>query len=89
MANILVGNPLIIDTPGAGVLLTRQLDIQVIRWVGAAAGALATIQDQNGIEKWAGVAAAANYAKSNFIDFTIAGLIVPTLGSGKLYLYTR
>jgi hypothetical protein len=89
MANQLTGNPIIIDTPGAGVLLTQALDIMMIKWVSASgvAGHLAVVQDKNGVVKWKSVCNGANYSESDFIDCDSSGLIVPTLGSGELYIY--
>lgn len=91
MPNLLNQNPIVIDSPGAGVLLTRSLDIQLIKWVSpsAIAGHIATIQDQNGNLKWTSCANGANYSESDFVDFDCAGLIVPVLGSGQLLIYVH
>ena len=91
MANNLGANPFIIDTPGAGVLYSRVIDVVLIRWIspGAAAGHQVLIQDQNGVNKWETVAPGANYAEADHIDLLDPwnGLIVPTLSSGRLYIY--
>ena len=91
MANNLANNPYVIDTPGAGVLYARLLDVYLIRWVspGAVAGHQCIITDQNNNPKWETVAPGPNYAEADHLDALEAwnGLIVPTLSSGKLYIY--
>lgn len=91
MANLTSQNPIIIDTAGAGVILTRAIAVNCIRWVGATtAGHTAIIQDASGIEKWAASATATNLTQESLVEAKVpwVGLIVPTLASGKLYIYT-
>ena len=89
----MTGSPLIIDAAGPGVLLTGKIDPYLIRWVSpsAAAGHLCVVQDGSGMEKWASVANGANYVEADHLgpESVWMGLIVPTLSSGKLYIYTR
>lgn len=94
MANNIQNNPLIIDTAGAGTLISTPFRIKKVRWVGGTtAGHEATITDQNGTVFWTSVAVGVNYVEET--DFStmdrartvLNGLKVPTLGSGKLYIY--
>jgi hypothetical protein len=89
MANDLNNDPLIIDTPGAGVLITQPIRVKGIRWVGATtAGHQAVIQDQDGKLKWKSIAAGANNIESDFAEREKLwnGLKVPTLQSGELHI---
>jgi hypothetical protein len=94
MANDITKWPLVIDTASGTAVLTSSLRIKKIRWVNATtAGHQASIQDQNGNIFWESIASGANYVEES--DFSteeshrpvLYGLKVPTLGSGKLYLY--
>jgi hypothetical protein len=94
MANNVSRNPLVIDTAGGSPITTQQLRIRKLRWVGgSAAGHQAIVQDQFGNVFWESIAAGANYVEET--DFStdltqrtvVSGLTVPTLGSGKLYIY--
>lgn len=91
MANDLTANPWVVDTPAAGAILTNWADLRSIQWEGATtAGHEAVVQDQSGRVIWRRLAQGAN---QNFdTEFEgrfgrpVNGLIVPTLGSGTLYL---
>ncbi|MGL5936025.1 MAG: hypothetical protein ACRCZI_10460 [Cetobacterium sp.] len=94
MANEFSRYPIVIDTPGAGDILTTPIRIKKIRWVNATtAGHQAVVQDQNGNIFWETIASGPNYVEES--DFStdmsnrvvINGLEVPTLSSGKLYIY--
>lgn len=94
MANSTTLNPLVIDTAGGSAILTTTIRVRKIRWTGGStAGHAAVVQDQNGNAFWESLASGANYVEES--DFStidsnairINGLKVPTLGSGKLYIY--
>lgn len=96
MANTKYNKIVFIDTAGASAIRTDQLTINKIRWVDAgAAGDACVIQDQNNNTFWESVASGADYVESD--DFSMGGqnssgrrldgLKVPTLSSGKLYIY--
>lgn len=95
MSNVLTGNPLVIDTAGASTLSTKRIEVVKIRWVSelASSGDNAVIKDGDGVTRWESVADGANYVESESwhpdYPFVVTGLIVPTLGSGTLYLYLR
>jgi hypothetical protein len=91
VSNQLTGSPFVIDTPGPGVLIPGDLDVYRIRWISpsANAGHAAIIQDRFGREIWASVAAGVNHVEVHPLALRQRGLIVPTLSSGKLYIYTR
>jgi len=89
MANILK-NPMVIDTPSGSVIYAQEIIVQAFRWVSpaAVAGHQCVVQDKNGIPVWESVASGANYEDVDHLEFSFFGLIVPTLASGKLYIYT-
>jgi hypothetical protein len=95
MANSLTGNPIVVDTAGAGTLLLTRFEVVRIRWVsaGASAGDTVSVQDQHGNVKFASVAAGANYVESEGWHYNsplvFDGLKVPTLSSGTVYIYVR
>ena len=89
MANDITNNPFVIDTPGAGALVTYSFRVRGIRWVGATtAGHLVSVTDQNDVVKWEGEAAGTNHTESDTIqdEKLWKGLKVPTLRSGKIYI---
>ncbi len=90
MANI-IRNPFVIDTPGGGIIYGQEIRVQAFEWISpsAVAGHQCIVQDKNGINVWESVASGANYEDKDFLDFSFFGLIVPTLASGKLYIYTK
>jgi len=89
MANALDQNPMKVDTASATALFpaTVRLYIKGVRWVGATNAAhTAVITDAAGDAVWNSVANAANYVESDSVDDWVDGLVVPTLGSGILYI---
>lgn len=88
MANALLGNPWIIDS--TGTLTADMVQVRGIRWIGASTNAhAAVITNTDGVVKWASQAATATLGtpEESLIPFPSGGLKVPTLGSGKLYIY--
>lgn len=88
MANQLSGNPWVIDS--TGTLTALQVQVRAVRWVGATTNAhTAVITDTDGLVLWASQAATATLGtpETSLIPFSAGGLKVPTLASGKLYLY--
>lgn len=94
MANVLNQNPYVIDTASATVLLTVPIRIKKIRWVGGTTlNHTASIQDQNSNVFWESTCPGQSYVEET--DFTtydsqsavMNGLKVPTLGSGKVFIY--
>lgn len=91
MANNLTSNPWVIDT--AATITTMKVRVATIRWIGATDAAhTAVITDTAGHVVWAGNANAADYSEESHPagyarhGFDTNGLIVTTLGSGKLYV---
>jgi hypothetical protein len=82
---------MVIDTAGATVLTNRVMDVYLIRWVSpsAVAGHAVLITDTNDVPKWETCANGGNYVEADHIGLNEAwqGLKVPTLSSGKLYIY--
>lgn len=94
MANDLTKAPLVIDTASGSALTTSSYKVKKIRWVGATtAGHSVVIQDQFARPFWESKAAGANYIEeSDFSTYTsnnvvLSGILVPTLSSGKIYIY--
>lgn len=96
MANARHNHWIIIDTASGSAVNLDKLLVNKIRWVGGAtAGDRAVVQDAAGNTFWESVATGVNYVECD--DFSthghrssgrlLNGLIVPTLGSGKLYIY--
>lgn len=94
MANSLNQNPYVIDTAGATILSVVPIRIKKIRWVGGTTlNHTASVQDQNGNIFWESACPGESYVEES--DFTtydnqsavMNGLKVPTLGSGKLFIY--
>lgn len=94
MANNLTFNPLRLDTASGSVLTTESYRVKKIRWVGGTtAGHQVILQDQHSNTLWETVASGSNYVEET--DFTwnttntvvLSGIRLPTLGSGKLYIY--
>lgn len=92
MANNFTSNPWIIDTPAVTILCRDLLRVKGIRWIGATTAAHQAIcTDQNGKVKWEGVATGVNNSEGDDVSAPLQGanwdgLIVPTLGSGRLYI---
>lgn len=93
MAVDLTSNPWIVPSADASAtpLTTNNVHVKGIRWTGATtAGHTATITDAAGKVKWTSVASGANYVESDLIEGPSgagwAGVVVPTLGSGTLYI---
>jgi hypothetical protein len=93
MANDLTGNPMFVDTANAAALATQRFDVVKIRWVSVAAvaGHQAIVQHANGKPAWESAAVGANYIDSDAWEkdnpLVLNGLLVPTLGSGNLYIH--
>ena len=85
-----VGNPLIVDTADATAVVTGNMEITGIRWVGATTAAhTAILQNAAGVVVWSAIISAANLVHESLLPFRTKGLKVPTLGSGTLYIYRR
>jgi hypothetical protein len=90
VANI-IAKPIIVDTPGAGLVFSDKIRVVAVKWVApdAVPGDLAIIKDAKGIERWKSVAPGANFdtGPQRLEDWWISGFSVPTLDHGKLYVY--
>ncbi len=89
MSNDLTQNPWIIDTAASTTISTdNNLKLNYVRWVNATtSGHQCVIQNEDGMVIWESYANAANYVERDQLKRTINGMIVPTLDSGKLYIY--
>lgn len=93
MANDYSGSTWVIDTAAASELTAAVFGkrtviyLKQIRWVGGTtAGHVASVTDGDSDQVWYSVAAGANNVESDMVERWVDGLIVPTLGSGKLYI---
>jgi len=88
MANNVTQNPWIIDT--AGTLTTGTMRVRLLRWVGGTtAGHECIVTDGQDQEKWRSVAAGSNHIDADHMESyqVWVGLKVPTIQSGRLYIY--
>jgi len=95
MANASTRRVYVIDTASGTAIHSLPIIVGKIRWVGGTTAAhLAEVQDASGNVYWASACPAADYVEES--DFTtlnsdrgmrMAGIKVPTLDSGKLYIY--
>jgi len=93
MANDVTVDPIFIDTVTATVHLTNYFEVLGIRWTSASTADAVDIQDQNGNSKWASIGAGANHVEESHwpVEHPLRfnGLKVPTLGAGRIYIYTK
>lgn len=88
MANQLAERPWIIDTPGATVLFAGRMKIDHFLFAGYAADTdNVTVTDANGHVIWVENGASDLHSIGTRTIGWVNGLIVPTLTSGKLYIY--
>lgn len=89
MANDLAGNPMKIDTAGAGLLWTGRIKITRVYWFNPTTLAhTVQVQDKNSRNIWEGRCEVANESQlANIERGWYSGLKVPTLASGTLYVY--
>ena len=93
MANVVAGNPFIIDTITATVIYADKFRLSKVIWTSGSTADVANIQDAAGIVRWAGIGGKANdFVQSDFLDepaIMFNGLKVQTLGVGTLYIYVE
>jgi hypothetical protein len=91
MANDFSGWPWVIDTPGPGDMIVSGWTLARLRWVAPAGtgGETVLITDRTNREIWASVSPGENFVESDLFEKgqPLNGLRVPTLGTGKLYIY--
>lgn len=90
MANDISQSPYIIDTASASVIFAGLVMACTFRWIGATtAGHQCVVKDGTGRVVYAAIANAANFVDEGWCEVNFRGLIVDTLGSGTLYIYTE
>lgn len=94
MANRTNANPFVIDTASATPITRQKIRIQKLRWDAEAAAAgdnVVVTNTRAGLDVfWAATAAGVDaQIESDFLGTAgdCDGMIVPTLNSGKLYIY--
>ncbi len=88
MANDLTKSVWVIDTANAAALTSDWVKVNRIKWdgEGSTGGENAVVTDAGGGIIFYGTAAGTNYSEAEWIGRWVRGLIVPTLGVGKLYI---
>ena len=96
MANNILSNPMVLDTPStSAVVLARSIEVTGIVWDQGASGAngdIALIRDQRGIDKWSQTLLTGNLVPAAFaptMPISFDGIIMHTLGHGKVYVYYK
>ena len=95
MANATTGNPIIIDTLTATAILatSERFQLLAVQWVSGSTANVCSVQDGAGTVRWEAVGSGANYTLPVIFPSTLSlvfnGLKVPTLDSGKVYLYVK
>jgi hypothetical protein len=89
MSNDVTRSPLIFDTAGSTIYNPGGAAIKLVRWVGGTtAGHTVVIQDASGRVLWTAVATGDNYTEQSLLETVWPeGFKVPTLASGKVYVY--
>lgn len=93
MGNDLTKNPFLVDSASSTAITTNRIKIAKIRWVGGTtAGHECKVTDKNGTILFSSFAAGANNideATYERTELNADGIIVPTLASGKVYIYYK
>lgn len=93
MANSLTGNPIIVDTISATALLAtgKIFECYTLAWVSGSLADTCVVQNGAGAVKFSATGTIAG--NSTIITFNppllFNGLLVPTLGSGRVLLYVN
>ncbi len=85
MANSMTTNPWVVDTAGASILFTPDVEVRHFEYTGyAAQGSNVTVQDRFGKNIWVGLGAAdQEEVRSGPIGW-VHGISVPTLQNGGI-----
>jgi len=94
MANNTAGNPFIIDTATAtAILATDRFQLLSVQWVSGSIADVCSVQDAAGAVKWEVIQSVTNATQSlafpDELELTFNGLKVPTMATGKVYLYVK
>ena len=96
MANVITGNPIIIDTAAATVVVSTPFLVSTIKWTvdnGATDNDTVVLQDKLGVVKYEEILTlvTSGPVQAPPISFVppvlFDGLICPTLSGGKVYIY--
>jgi len=91
-ANDIAGKPWVLDTAGAGLVVTGTVRVACIRWVspGSAISDRVILQDASSRTVWEETAPGLNFSTSECMPLVFEGGIkAPTLASGKVYIYVQ
>ena len=93
MANVTSGDPFIIDTATDTAIFTDDFLLYAIAWTSGSLADAISVQDEDGTVKYSSTGTIANhtehFAFPSEKPLKFNGLKVPTLGSGKVYLYVK
>lgn len=96
MANVITGNPIIIDTAAATVIVSTPFLVSTIKWTvdaGATDNDTCVLQDKLGVVKYEEILTVITSGMTQAPPITFNppllfnGLICPTLSGGKVYIY--
>ena len=96
MANVITGNPIILDTAAATVVVSTPFLVSAIKWTvdnGGADNDTCVLQDKKGVVKYEEILniVTSGPVQAPPISFVppvlFDGLICPTLSGGKVYIY--
>lgn len=93
MSNNVAGNPFIIDTATNTAIFTNKFQLLAVQWVSGSIADVVSVQDSAGNVKWEVIQDVTNKTQAmafpDELDLNFNGLKVPTLTTGKVYLYVR
>ena len=92
MANVVSSSPFIIDTATDTAIFTDDFQLFAIAWTSGSTDGI-SIQDKDGVVKYASAGTVAGHSERftfpSEAPVRFNGLKVPTLGTGKVYLYVK
>ena len=94
MSNNVAGNPFIIDTATAtAIIASDRFQLLAVQWVSGSVSDVCSVQDAAGNVKWEVIQPVTNTPQGMAFPSTLSlvfnGLKVPTMNTGKVYLYVK
>jgi len=94
MANVVTGNPFILDTATATIIPAGtggMLSVYTIRWTSGSLADAIQLEDGANVVKWSATGTIANNVDQTVFDppLFFNGLRCSVLGSGKVYVYAK
>ena len=92
MANVIAGNPYVLDTVTDSVSPALAFhEVYAVRWTSGSLADAISLQDAAGDVKWSATGTIANNVDQTSFNppLMMNGIKIPTLGSGKVYVYAK